>query len=184
MWTGLANVPLKLQHFFTDTFSDTGPCSLEIHPKSLCDCVIVNDILIGQCNSKWYLKYQIISTSHNEDFANSFNTLFIKEAPFYWKFWRWGTILLSIWQKRPHFTTYSIKLRGTKEEQEWASIGHLEIFSMSSCERQSAREVQEVLEKQNRSTWEEQQGYKRCSTEEHKMNNGGTTEALHRTEIT
>ena len=31
---------------------------------------------------------------------------------------------------------YSIRLRGTKEEHEWVSIGHVEIFSMSSGERQ------------------------------------------------
>ena len=56
---------------------------------------------------------------------------------------------------------YFIRLRGTKEGQECASVGHLEIFSMSSGKRQRkrnlkrARGVQEVLERQNRSTWEE-----------------------------
>ena len=47
-----------------------------------------------------------------------------------------------------------------------------------------AREVQEVLKRQSRSTWEEQQGYKRCTAEVQEMNNGDTTEALHRTENT
>ena len=53
---------------------------------------------------------------------------------------------------------YSIRLRGMKEEQGLATIGHLEIFSKSSGERQrksrevqEVQEVQEVLERQNRS---------------------------------
>ena len=47
-----------------------------------------------------------------------------------------------------------------------------------------AREVQEVLVGQNKSTLKEQQGEKRCTTEVHQMNNRGTTEALHQTENT
>ena len=55
---------------------------------------------------------------------------------------------------------YIIRLRQTKKGLEFASIGHLEMFSMSSGERlrksrnnlKRAREVQEVLERQNRST--------------------------------
>ena len=31
---------------------------------------------------------------------------------------------------------HCIRLRGAKEEQEWATIGHLEIFSISSGESQ------------------------------------------------
>ena len=46
---------------------------------------------------------------------------------------------------------YFIRLRGTKEGQECASIGHLEIFSMSSGERQ----------RKSRGTLKEQERYKR-----------------------
>ena len=46
---------------------------------------------------------------------------------------------------------YFIRLRGTKEGQECASIGHLEIFSMSSGERQ----------RKSRGTLNEQERYKR-----------------------
>ena len=43
---------------------------------------------------------------------------------------------------------YFIRLRVTKEGQECASIGHLEIFSMSSGERQ--RKTREILKEQER----------------------------------
>ena len=46
---------------------------------------------------------------------------------------------------------YYIWLRGTKERQECASIGHIEIFSMSLGERQ----------RKSRGTLKEQEGYKR-----------------------
>ena len=39
---------------------------------------------------------------------------------------------MAVWPNKCYF----IRLRGTKEEQEWAFIGHLEIFSMSSGDRQ------------------------------------------------
>ena len=77
---------------------------------------------------------------------------------------------MSVWPKKCDF----IRLRGTKEGQECASLGPLEISSMSSGERQRnferAREVQEVLERRgrtgahernNRGTEDVQQRYKR-----------------------
>ena len=58
---------------------------------------------------------------------------------------------MAVWPKKCNF----IRLSGTKEGQECASLKHLEISSMSSGERQRnferAREVQEVLERQSRS---------------------------------
>ena len=53
-----------------------------------------------------------------------------------------------------------MRLRGTKEGQECASLGHLEIFPMSLGERQRksrvtskrTKEEQEALERQSRST--------------------------------
>ena len=58
-----------------------------------------------------------------------------------------------------------------KLEEEWKNI-------------ERAREVQEDLERQNRSTWEEQHGDRRCTAKVQEMNNRRTTEALHRTENT
>ena len=68
---------------------------------------------------------------------------------------------------------YFIWLRGTKEGQECASIGHLEIFSMSSGERQ----------RKSRGTLKEQERYKRYSrgrTGVHEMNNRGTEDVQQR----
>ena len=68
---------------------------------------------------------------------------------------------------------YFIMLRGTKEGQECASIGHLEIFSMSSGERQ----------RKSRGTLKEQERYKRYSKGRvgaHKRNNRGTEDVQQR----
>ena len=61
---------------------------------------------------------------------------------------------------------YFIWLRGTKEGQECASMGHLEIFSMSSDERQ----------RKSRGNLKEQERYKRYSRGRagaHERNNKG-----------
>ena len=62
---------------------------------------------------------------------------------------------------------YFIRLRGTKEGQECASIGQLEIFSMPSGERQ----------RKSRGTLKEQERYrrnKRGRAGAHERNNRGT----------
>ena len=70
---------------------------------------------------------------------------------------------MAVWLNKCYF----IRLRGTKEGQECASIGHLEIFSMSSGERQ----------RKNRVTLEDQKRNKRHSRGRagaHKRNNRRT----------
>ena len=54
---------------------------------------------------------------------------------------------MAVWPNKCYF----IRLRGAKEGQECASLGHLEIFSMSSGERQ----------RKTRGTLKEQERYKR-----------------------
>ena len=76
--------------------------------------------------------------------------------------------LLSHLKKR-----YFIRLWGTKEGQECASKGHIEIFSMSSGERQ----------RKSRRTLKEQERYKRYSKGRvgaHKRNNRGTEDVQQR----
>ena len=68
---------------------------------------------------------------------------------------------------------YFKRLRGTKEEQEYASIGHLEIFSMSSGERQ----------RESRGAFKGQERYKRYlrgGAGEHERNNRGTEDVQQR----
>ena len=62
---------------------------------------------------------------------------------------------------------YFMRQRGTNKWKKFASIGHLEIFSMSSGERL----------RKSRGTWKEQERYKRYlrgRTGAHEMNNRGT----------
>ena len=68
---------------------------------------------------------------------------------------------------------YFKRLRGTKEGQECASIGHLEIFSMSSGERQ----------RKSRGTFKGQWRYKRYlrgGAGAHERNNRGTKDVQQR----
>ena len=79
-----------------------------------------------------------------------------------------------------------MRLRGTKEGQECASVGDLETFSMSSGERQGKNKrgkrcTREAEQEHMRGT---KGGHIRCTAEVHEMNNRGTIEALHRTENT
>ena len=82
---------------------------------------------------------------------------------------------MTVWPNKWYF----IRLRGTKEGQECASMGHLEIFSMSSGERlrNSRKTLKEqernkrylrgragVHERNNRETEDVQQGNNRCTT--------------------
>ena len=62
---------------------------------------------------------------------------------------------------------YFIRLRGTKEGQECASLGHLEIFPMSSGERQRKSRV--TLKEQRRN-----KRHSRGRAGANKMNNRGT----------
>ena len=66
---------------------------------------------------------------------------------------------------------YFIRLRGRQEGQECASIGHLEILSISS-------------KRGTRGTREAEQEHMRGATEGQKIYNRGTKEALHQTENT
>ena len=68
---------------------------------------------------------------------------------------------------------YFIWLRGTKEGQECASIGHLEILSMSSGERQ--RKTRGTLKDQER-----YKRYRRGKTGAHVRNNRGTEDVQQR----
>ena len=81
---------------------------------------------------------------------------------------------------------YCIRLRGTKEGQERASIGHLEISSMSPVERQKEGRVEELKmsKRGTRGTREGEQEHIRVTTGGQKMYNRSTTEDLHRTENT
>ena len=73
---------------------------------------------------------------------------------------------MAVWLNKCYF----IKLRGTKAGQECASIGRK---SRGTLKR--AREVQEIPERQNWSSLEEQQGDRRCTAEVHERYNRGPT---------
>ena len=70
-------------------------------------------------------------------------------------------------------TCYIIRLRGTKEGHECASIGYLEIFSMSSSVRQ--RKSRGILKEQER-----YKRYLRGRTGAHERNNRGTEDVQQR----
>ena len=76
---------------------------------------------------------------------------------------------MAVWPNKGYF----IKLRRTKEGQECSSLGHLEIFSISSGERQ----------RKARGTVKEQERYKRYKkgrTGAHERNNKGTEDVQQR----
>mgnify|MGYP001791321291 CR=1 FL=1 len=90
---------------------------------------------------------------------------------------------MTVWPNKWYF----IRLRGTKEGQECASMGHLEIFSMSSGERGGRVEELKKSKRSTKGTREVEQehmrgttGDRRCTTEVQKMDNPGTTEEQHR----
>ena len=69
--------------------------------------------------------------------------------------------------------SYFIRLRGRKQGQGCASVGHLEVFSMSSGERQ--RKSRGTLKKQEMYKW-----YSRGRAEAHERNNRGTKDVQQR----
>ena len=77
---------------------------------------------------------------------------------------------MAVWPNKLYF----IRLRGTKEGQECSSLGHLEIFPMSSGERQ----------RKSRGTQKEQEMYKKgCKRGRkgaHERNNRGTKDVQQR----
>ena len=75
---------------------------------------------------------------------------------------------------------YLTWLRGAEEGQRRASIGHLEVLTNFGW----AREVQDLQKRQNRSTYDEQQGDRTCIAEVLEMSNWGLAVVLQWTEST